>query len=133
MTDGKSKTGQISRPAEQLRNSGVEIFSVGIGQSFSIQELQAMASEPVNQHVITLGTFTEFERLAEKMSSRICRGKCNGWWDIRGEGVMITVSMTKIGTLVLAVMLMEMVMMVNVMIVIVIVIAMTYCYDAWWL
>ena len=130
MTDGKSKTGQISRPAEQLRNSGVEIFSVGIGQSFSLQELRAMASEPVNQHVITLGTFTEFERLAEKMSSRICRGKCNGWWDIRGEGVMSTVYMTKIGTLVLAVMV-EMVMMVNV--IIVIVIAMTYCYDAWWL
>ena len=121
MTDGKSKTGQVSIPAEQLKNSGVEIFSVGIGQSFAIQELRVMASEPVNQHVITLGTFTELKHLAEKMSSRICSGKCNGWWDIRGEIVMIIVSMTKIGTLVLAVMVMwmEVVMMVNVMIVIV--------------
>ena len=56
LTDGKSKTGQVSIPAEQLKNSGVEIFSMGIGQSFSEQELRVMASEPVNQHVITLGT-----------------------------------------------------------------------------
>ena len=79
MTDGKSKTGQVSIPAEQLKNSGVEIFSVGIGQRFSKQELRLMASKPVNQHVIALGNFSGLKRLAERMSSRICNGKCNVW------------------------------------------------------
>ena len=81
MTDGQSNTGQVSGPARQLKNSGVVIFSVGIGRSLSMQELRVMASEPV----IALGNFTELEHLAEKMSSRICDGKC------------ITVGVTMIG------------------------------------
>ena len=83
MTDGQSNTGQVSGPARQLKNSGVVIFSVGIGQSLSMQELHTgvMASEPV----IALGNFTELEHLAEKMSSRICDGKC------------VTVGVTMIG------------------------------------
>ena len=82
MTDDHSNTGQVSGPARQLKNSGVVIFSVGIGQSLSMQELRVMASEPI----IALGDFTELERLAEKMSSRICDGKCigySGWCDQR--------------------------------------------------
>ena len=85
LTDGQSNTGRVSEPARQLKNSGVVIFSVGIGHGFSMQELRVMASEPVDQHVIALGNFTELEHLAEKMSSRICDGKC------------ITVGVTMIG------------------------------------
>ena len=81
MTDGYSNTGQVSGPARQLKSSGVVIFSVGIGQSLSMQELRVMASEPVT----ALGNFTELERLAAKMSSGICDGKC------------ITVGVTMIG------------------------------------
>lgn len=77
LTDGYS-SGQVSGPARQLKNSGVVIFSVGIGQSFSMQELRVMASDPVNQHVITLGNFTELEHLAEQMSAQTCNGRCGG-------------------------------------------------------
>ena len=78
LTDGQSNTGQVSGPARQLKNSGVVIFSVGIGQSLSMRELRSMASDPVDQHVITLNNFSELERLAEQMSSQTCNGKCNG-------------------------------------------------------
>ena len=74
LTDGKSNRGQVSGPARQLKNSGVVIFSVGIGQSLSMQELRDMASDPVNQHVITLGNFFQLSRLAGRMSSRTCNG-----------------------------------------------------------
>ena len=93
LTDGRSNTGQVSRPAKQLKNPGVEIFSVGIGQNLSIQKLRVMASEPVDQHVIAVENLAELEHLAEKISSRICEGKCiNGWCDNDREGVMIIIS-----------------------------------------
>ena len=78
LTDGHSNTGQVSGPARQLKNSGVVIFSVGIGQSLSMQELRSMASDPVDQHVITLNNFSELELLAEQLSFQTCNGKCNG-------------------------------------------------------
>ena len=76
LTDGQSNTGQVSGPAQQLKNSGVVIFSVGIGQIYALPELQVMASDPIDQHVITLSNFTELERLAEQMASRTCNGRC---------------------------------------------------------
>ena len=78
MTDGYSN-GQVSGPARKLKNSGVVIFSVGIGQSVSLRELRVMASDPVNQHVITLSNFTELEHLAEQMSTQTCNGRWDGW------------------------------------------------------
>ena len=79
LTDGHSNTGYVSGPARQLKNSGVVIFSVGIGQSLSLYELRVMASDPVNQHVITLSNFTELEHLAEQMSTKTCNSKCSGY------------------------------------------------------
>ena len=81
LTDGYGG-GQVSWPARQLKNAGVVIFSVGIGQSISLNELRDMASEPAVQHVITLSNFTELERLAKQMSSQTCNGKCNGVWKV---------------------------------------------------
>ena len=45
-----------------------------------------MASDPADQHVITLDSFKKLESLSEKMSSQICYGKCNGWWKTGSEG-----------------------------------------------
>ncbi len=80
LTDGRSNSGQVSGPARQLKNSGVVIFSVGIGQSLSMQELRVMASDPVNQHVLTLENFSQLARLAEQMSSQTCNGAFYAWW-----------------------------------------------------
>lgn len=75
LTDGRSNSGQVEEPARQLKNSGVVIFSVGIGYGISLLELRAMASYPVNQHVITLSNFSQLYLLAEQMSSQTCNGK----------------------------------------------------------
>ena len=75
LTDGRSNTGQVNGPARQLKNSGVVIFSVGIGNSLSMHELQVMASDPVNEHVITLADFSQLAWLAEQMPSQTCNGE----------------------------------------------------------
>ena len=74
LTDGNSNTGQVWLPAQQLKNLGVVIFSVGIG-SISMNELQVMASDPASEHVITLSSFTHLTWLADKMSSKTCNGE----------------------------------------------------------
>ena len=73
----------VPRPARQLKNSGVMLFSVGIGAGISLPELQVMASKPVDQHVFTLKKYTELEGLAEQMFPLICNGKCNACCQVR--------------------------------------------------
>ena len=75
LTDGRSNTGMVSGPAQRLRNAGVVIFSVGIGQNVHMQELYTMASQPKQQRVILLNNFSELEILAERLASDTCSGK----------------------------------------------------------
>lgn len=74
LTDGFSN-GMVSGPAQNLKNAGVVIFSVGIGSSVSVQELHEMASNPKDQHVIRLDNFSQLSALAQQMSSRTCNGR----------------------------------------------------------
>ena len=79
VTDGHSNGISVDRPAQQLKNSGVIIFSVGIGPAVSLSELRAMASKPVDEHIFTLKSFVALEGLAEQMFPLICNGKCNAY------------------------------------------------------
>ena len=74
LTDGRSNSGMVSVPARQLKNSGVVIFSVGIGPHVSMQELHAMASEPTDKHVIHLENFLQLHTLTKLMSVKTCNG-----------------------------------------------------------
>ena len=77
VTDGSSNGISVDRPAQQLKNFGVIIFSVGIGPGVFLRELRVMASKQVDQHVFILKNFTELEGLAEQMFPLICSGKCH--------------------------------------------------------
>ncbi|CAB4045465.1 Hypothetical predicted protein, partial [Paramuricea clavata] len=70
ITDGQS-SGPVDYPAQQLKNSGVVIFCVGIGH-VSVRELRAMSSDPVDEHVIILANFIQLEKLAGNMSAKTC-------------------------------------------------------------
>ena len=74
LTDGRSD-GNVNNPARQLKNSGIVIFSVGIGLSVNKQELEDMASDPPEEHVVMLNSFTQLSKLSSKLSSRTCNGK----------------------------------------------------------
>ena len=73
LTDGQS-SGGVEGPAGKLKNAGVIVFSVGIGQNINMDELYAMASQPKEQRVILLENFQELSTLAKKMSSTTCNG-----------------------------------------------------------
>lgn len=74
LTDGQSE-GNVNNPARLLKNSGIVIFSVGIGLSVNKQELEDMASDPPEEHVVMLNSFTQLSKLSSKLSSRTCNGK----------------------------------------------------------
>ena len=74
LTDGQS-SGNVDQPAQQLKNIGVIIFSVGVGSGIRQSELETMASAPVDEHVFTLKNFNEFSTLAAKMSTTTCNGR----------------------------------------------------------
>ena len=72
-TDGQS-SGNVYHPAQQLKNIGVIIFSIGVGSGIDVSELKTMASDPVDAHVIILQNFNEMSILANNMSSATCNG-----------------------------------------------------------
>ncbi|KAJ8305662.1 hypothetical protein KUTeg_016207 [Tegillarca granosa] len=65
VTDGFSNGGDPRPEAENLRNAGVKIFTIGI-RNGNIRELRDMASEPKNETCYILDSFEEFEQLARR-------------------------------------------------------------------
>ncbi|XP_053321831.1 sushi, von Willebrand factor type A, EGF and pentraxin domain-containing protein 1 [Spea bombifrons] len=65
ITDGYSNGGDPRPVAANLRDLGVEIFTVGIWQG-NIRELHDMASHPKEEHCYLLHSFAEFEALARR-------------------------------------------------------------------
>ena len=73
MTDGASSD-PVSQPAKSLRDSGVTIYSIGIGKNFELQQLQEMASDPDSDHVFT-ADFTQLDSLVGRIKQRACKGR----------------------------------------------------------
>ena len=60
LTDGESNGTPPGKPANELRNLGVRIFSIGLGLSDKFQkELKQIASDPDTDHVFTLNSFNQ--------------------------------------------------------------------------
>ena len=72
ITDGKSRD-DISDPAQKLRDSGVSVFSVGIGKNYNLKELEDMATDPDSQHVFK-GEFDALSSQVESIVDTACKG-----------------------------------------------------------
>ena len=74
-TRGHSRD-SITAPAQRLRDSGVTIFSVGIG-SYDSRQLREMATDPDSQHVyiVDFDDPDTLVRLVTSIKYRVCRGK----------------------------------------------------------
>ena len=60
MTDGQSKDPELtSADAQRAREGGVTIFTIGIGNEISRSDLKEMASDPDNEHVLTVADFSK--------------------------------------------------------------------------
>ena len=63
----------IAGPAQRLRDSGVTIYSVGIGD-YDMRQLREMATDPDLKHVYKVD-FNDLDALATSIKYRVCRGK----------------------------------------------------------
>ncbi|KAG7235269.1 hypothetical protein INR49_002875 [Caranx melampygus] len=70
ITDGKSQDDVIP-PAEILRNTGVELFAIGV-KNADENELRSIASEPDNTHVYNVADFNIMSSIVEGLTRTVC-------------------------------------------------------------
>ena len=75
MTDGHSNGIDVFGPAENLRDLGVSIFSIGVGSGASVAELNATATDPNENYVFQLDSFNDLANWVDRLSSVSCSGK----------------------------------------------------------
>ena len=77
LTDGYSNGVNPHNPANGLRNSNVNIFTIGVGSSVSDLELKGIASDPDEDHVFKLRSFNQLQLagFSNRLSAAICGGK----------------------------------------------------------
>ena len=76
LTDGYSNGRAVAGPASQLRNIGVNIFSIGVGQYVNPSELNTIATDPDSTHVFRMNSFNDLAGWVDKLSAVSCDGKC---------------------------------------------------------
>ena len=78
LTDGISNGINPEGPANQLRNLGVSIFSIGVGSFVSVSELNGIASDPDDVHVLRPSSFDQLAHFVNTVSSVTCSGRFPG-------------------------------------------------------
>ncbi|KPP77001.1 vitrin-like [Scleropages formosus] len=71
ITDGRSYD-DVRAPALAVHRAGVIVYSIGIAWAVH-EELEDIASDPIEEHSFFVGDFDELYKLAPKIFSRICR------------------------------------------------------------
>lgn len=75
ITDGQSDDViNTQHAADNAKNDGVIMFSVGVGSSIDTTELNYMASTPSCTHVFTVSGYDEIRALKEELIQSSCRG-----------------------------------------------------------
>ena len=75
LTDGYSNGNwYVGGPAKELRDAGVNVFCIGIG-NYNLEELQVIASPPINDHVYRLTSFSDLAGWVDKLSAVSCDGR----------------------------------------------------------
>lgn len=73
ITDGKSQD-KINDPAQKLRDSGVTIFSIGIGKNYDLDELKQMATDPDSRHTFK-AEFDALKYIVNTIVDMACKGR----------------------------------------------------------
>ena len=70
-----SSADDVMAPSQQLRNSGVEIFTIGVGKDYSQSEILEISSLPTFMHVFRVKEFGDLAKRAQLIIDRIVRSK----------------------------------------------------------
>lgn len=69
ISEEKSPKG-VEYQARALRNAGMEIYAVGMGEYYSPRQLEAEASQPISEHALH-GEFMDWEKLSHKITLKL--------------------------------------------------------------
>ncbi|KAH3775135.1 hypothetical protein DPMN_176532, partial [Dreissena polymorpha] len=73
VTDGRSGDRVLTTSeAQKLRNQGVQVFAVGVGPNVDTTELNAVATDPDNTHVLTVQDFSQLQQISASLNSKAC-------------------------------------------------------------
>ena len=70
LTDGRSHD-DVVKPADELKASGVTIFTVGLGTNYDKRQLDAIATDA--DHVIT-SSFEQMSSFITRLQNELCQG-----------------------------------------------------------
>ncbi|XP_026227234.1 collagen alpha-6(VI) chain-like isoform X3 [Anabas testudineus] len=70
ITDGES-TDNVTEPAQRLRQHGVLVFGIGVGQA-NLIELASIANRPRKRFLFTIDSFQALQRLTEGLLQTVC-------------------------------------------------------------
>ena len=73
LTDGLSQD-DVSKPARKLRDDGVTVISLGVGCCYDENELNEMATDPDEKHVLEV-SFAALGEFKNAVREQICSGK----------------------------------------------------------
>jgi len=74
ITDGRSNHYYLDPPATDLKAAGVTVYSVGIG-NYDINELTYISSDPDENHVFLLQSYTDAASFVQLLSGTTCDSK----------------------------------------------------------
>ena len=72
VTSGKS-TGDVIAPSKALRDAGVTVFCVGVGNKFDQKQLDEMATDPDVGHVF-IADVTQMGLVVKAIKGKVCKG-----------------------------------------------------------
>lgn len=75
VTDGRPQD-NVKDVAQRARDAGIEIFAIGVGR-VDMSTLKQMASEPLDDHVDYVESYSVIEKLTKKFQEAFC-GKMGG-------------------------------------------------------
>ena len=75
VTDGFSGIGTeyIKKRADQIKARGIEMFAIGITKRMNDEELTALSSKPLKNHLFRLTDNKEVKRLVSHIVEEICK------------------------------------------------------------
>ena len=77
LTDGNCTVCKedVTIPARALKNKGVEIFSIAVGNKIDMKELLSIVSAPQNDHIIQVDNLDRLKSIIEQVTYNGCQGK----------------------------------------------------------
>lgn len=76
MTDGESyDLDRTAAAAKKLKDDGVVVFAVGIGDQVNNEELKSIASEPIENYLFNVGGYELLDEIKEELAMGACEVK----------------------------------------------------------